>query len=408
MTKVSETLKLTLLAVSFNAAALTFPSLFQLHAKDSVDLSGSLSFESRYFPHNSKQATNLYNSFSMAPELYVSWNNDKHSLLFAPYFRLDSKDDNRTHFDIRELTYVFYKSEVELRLGIRKLFWGVTESNHLVDIINQTDAVENPDLEDKLGQPMINVALVRNWGTVDFFILTGFRERTFSGEKGRPNSLIGVRTKEPIFESASEKNHIDYAVRYSTYGDFFDFGIYHFWGTSREPSFVQSVDPNSVVSIKPFYEIIHQTGIDFQATAGNTLYKFESIRRSSEVTCYYAFVGGFEHTLVGLNNTTTDLGFLMEYSWDERGKVSTSIFNNDIFIGNRFSFNDTNDTNILAGVLYDLSSDSHAVSLEMSRRLRNNFKLEIELRLFQSSQSNDPLHRSNRDDYLQIEIFKYF
>ena len=44
--------------------------------------------------------------------------------------------------------------------GVRRVFWGVAESNHLVDVINQTDAIENPDQEDKLGQPMLNLAYV--------------------------------------------------------------------------------------------------------------------------------------------------------------------------------------------------------------------------------------------------------
>jgi len=54
-------------------------------------------------------------------------------------------------------------------------FWGVTEFQHLVDIINQTDLVENIDTEDKLGQPMINLALINDWGTVDLFIMPYFR-----------------------------------------------------------------------------------------------------------------------------------------------------------------------------------------------------------------------------------------
>ncbi|MDD7885073.1 hypothetical protein [Flavivirga sp. 57AJ16] len=37
----------------------------------------------------------------------------------------------------------------------------MTESNHLVDIINQTDAVETFDGEEKLGQPMVQLS----WGT---------------------------------------------------------------------------------------------------------------------------------------------------------------------------------------------------------------------------------------------------
>ena len=59
---------------------------------------------------------------------------------------------------------------------------GVTESRHLVDVLNQVDGVEDIDEEDRLGQPMINISTQRDWGSVDLFVLPGFRERTFAGQ----------------------------------------------------------------------------------------------------------------------------------------------------------------------------------------------------------------------------------
>ena len=72
-------------------------------------------------------------------------------------------------------------TEIELLVGINKVFWGVTESVHLVDIVNQTDLVEDLDQEDKLGQPMVNLALQHDWGLLNIYLLPYFRERTFPG-----------------------------------------------------------------------------------------------------------------------------------------------------------------------------------------------------------------------------------
>ena len=69
------------------------------------------------------------------------------------------KMTNVAHGDIRELAYVHASDDWELRLGIRKEFWGVTEFQHLVDVINQTDGVEDFDGEDKLGQQMVNLII---------------------------------------------------------------------------------------------------------------------------------------------------------------------------------------------------------------------------------------------------------
>ena len=53
------------------------------------------------------------------------------------------------------------------------MFWGVTESQHLVDVVNQTDLVENPDGEEKLGQLMVNLTVARSWGTLNLFVAPG-------------------------------------------------------------------------------------------------------------------------------------------------------------------------------------------------------------------------------------------
>ena len=76
-------------------------------------------------------------------------------------------------------------NEWELRLGVDQVFWGVVESQRLVDIINQVDFVEHPDGTAKLGQPMAHATLSGDWGVLELFGLPYHRARTFSGRRGR-------------------------------------------------------------------------------------------------------------------------------------------------------------------------------------------------------------------------------
>ncbi len=103
-------------------------------------------------------------SFALEPEYYKDWNNGLRAVTFKPFARLDSTDPERSHVDIREAHYLHVLGDWEWRVGVAKVFWGVTESQHLVDIINQTDLVENLDTEDKLGQPMIETTSLQVWG----------------------------------------------------------------------------------------------------------------------------------------------------------------------------------------------------------------------------------------------------
>ncbi len=102
-----------------------------------------------------------------------------------------------------------------MRVGFRKVFWGVTESEHLVDIVNQTDLVEDLDMEEKLGQPMVNLALIRDWGTIDLFVLPGFRERTFSGPQGRFRFNPPLDVGDSQFEKHGVERQMAYAMRWS-------------------------------------------------------------------------------------------------------------------------------------------------------------------------------------------------
>ena len=241
------------------------------------ELSGYVEGEVRLFPENPNflGQRDQSASFAIEPEYYHEFESGS-SFIFVPFFRLDSADSKRTHFDVRELNYLWLHDDFELRLGVGKVFWGVTEVLHLVDIINQTDLVENIDGEQKLGQPMVNLSIARDWGTLDLFVLPFFRERTFPGQHGRLRFRFVIDTDQTVYESAAEEWHTDWSARYShTLGDW-DFGIHYFIGTSRDPSFTLGTGSAGNPVILPVYQQIQQTGLDVSYVAGNWLWKLEA------------------------------------------------------------------------------------------------------------------------------------
>ncbi len=178
-------------------------------------------------------------SLSLEFELFKEWENRDLSFTATPYLRLDASDPGRSHFDLREFYFQKISDAWELRAGVGKVFWGVTESRHLVDIINQTDLVENIDGEEKLGQPMVNLTIPSQWGTFDFYLLPYFRERTFPGPKGRLRSQPAVDAARPIYESSSEQWHTDFALRYANYFGNFDIGLSYFRGCPKRVIFAR-------------------------------------------------------------------------------------------------------------------------------------------------------------------------
>src|SRR5690606_20303638 len=211
-------------------------------------------------------------SVSLQLEYHRAWDHNRQSITVTPFVRLDEDDDERTHADLRELFWTRVGDDWELHVGARQLFWGVTEFHHLVDIVNQTDLVENIDGEDKLGQPMVQLSLLRRWGTVDLIAMSGFRERTFPGPDGRLRTPVEVDTDRSRYVSGAGRGRVDGAIRWSHYVGPLSFGIYHFSGTGRDPQFALDTSGGVPVLI-PEYHVIDQTGLDAQLLIGDWAWK---------------------------------------------------------------------------------------------------------------------------------------
>ncbi len=381
-----------------------------INAKVEFELAGKAEIEvtayadEGQFP-NQDYRTNL--SIAAEPEFYWEWNNGDDSFTFRPFARGDENDEERSHGDIREFSWTHVNGNWEFHTGVRKVFWGVTEFNHLVDIINQTDSVDSFDGEEKLGQPMINISRVTDWGIFDTFVLVGFRERTFAGEDGRLRGSLIVDTDRANYESDDEEKHIDYAFRWSHSVSFFDLGVYWFDGTDREPLFQPRIVGGTTV-LTPFYQQISQAGVDVQATIDSWLWKLEAIYQDSDNDEFLASQFGFEYTFYGINQTAADIGLLLEYGWDERDESSTRIAQNDIYLGARLTLNDSNDTALLIGMSYDADYHTRSLLIEASRRLSDHWTVALEGLVFKASNTDDAAAVLDEDDRLQLKLERYF
>ena len=372
-----------------------------------AELSGEIAVEGRLFPYDAldshQQDTGL--SVAFEPELYHDRADGAERFVVVPFLRWDLEDGERTHVDLRELYWRRSFDSADLYLGLRKVFWGVTESVHLVDVINQTDLVENTDGEDKLGQPMVQLTLLREAGTLDLYLMSGFRERTYPGSDGRLRPPVQI-DDDARYEADLERWHPDIAVRWSQILGDYDLGLAHFYGTSREPRFTTRVGSTGPMLV-PHYDLLHQTSLDLQLTRGDWLAKLETVHRDGVDGRSVAAVAGLEYTLVGIVRAA-DLGLVAEALYDDREAPFAPFADNDIAIGGRFTFNDVQDTDILAFTAIDLDNGTRFTSVEANRRWRSSGEIRLELRLFDNVDGTDPLFPLRRDDYLQLEYVHFF
>lgn len=375
------------------------------------DTSGEASGEVRFFPqdpaHSGQKKSTVSPSVALQPEFRFDWSDGADRLTFRPFGRWDWHDDNRTHLDVREANYVHLGATWDVLLGITRVFWGVTESVHLVDLVNQTDGVEDIDFEEKLGQPMLNLNWIHDSGTYGLFVLVGFRERTFPKERYL-GGAFDIDTDDAPFARGAGNGYVDTALRWSRVLGEWDLGASYFYGTSREARLVPRARSNGELQLKPRYDLIHQIGLDVQWTHGAWLWKLEAIHRWGHRDPFFALVGGFEYTLFQLFGTSADLGLLAEFQYDDRDdnpRAPPVVSDRDLFLGTRLALNDEEGTSLLVGVIFDVENASTAGTVEAERRLTDHFKLELEARLiFDADEDDDLLFAIRRDDSVTLRL----
>ena len=405
-----------------NGAVWILAAVFALGAHAEIvrrDFSGQLSAEGRGYPSSGAHAGQRSHAggFVAAPNLYLE-DDAGRSFTLAPFFRYDSADPGRTHADLREAYLLLFgeigDDEWELRLGVDRVFWGVAESRHLVDIINQIDLVEHPYKEIKLGQPMAHLTWSGDWGAVEIFGMPYHRARTFPGRPGRLRFPLVVDTENASYESGAKQWHPDLAARYSHSLGLFDIGVSVFDGTSRDPFLLPGRDRSGELAFVPYYEQIRQFGLDAQMTVGSWLFKLEAIQRSGARNLlgreenYAASVFGGEYTFHSVLGSSADLSLLGEWNYDRRGRYATNLFQNDIFLATRFAFNDVQSTEIIASILGDADTTTRVLAVELDRRISDRWSLHLESIALLSVDKADFQYEIRRDSYIELQLIYNF
>ena len=383
------------------------------------ELTGSLSAETRRFFRGAGHTGqgSQPNSLVAKPQLYLEhragW-----SFTLSPFYRFDNEDSHRTHADVHEAYALFLgvvgDAQWELRIGVDRVFWGVVESNNLVDIVNQVDLVEHPDEKSKLGQFMGHLTYAAPWGVLELIGMPYHRQRTFPGRSGRLRFPWLVDADLATYGSGAEERHVDVAARYSHTVGALDFGISAFEGTSREPFLIPRFRGGRDVVLAPHYPQIRQIGLDGQFTVGAWLLKLEAIQRTGMLNRlgreepYSSFVLGGEYAFYSVFGSALDITVLTEWCYDERGVRSTTKFENDVFLGARLAFNDVQGTELLVSTLQGTDHDSRVFFLELNRRLSDRWSLAVEAIALRELDPTDILYETRRDSFVEVGIVYSF
>lgn len=321
--------------------------------------------------------------------------------------RLDESDSGRSHIDLREFWINTNVKGFDVGVGAAQEFWGVTESHHLVNVLNQNDLTEDIDREDFLGQPMLKLA--RQWPSMELaaYVLPYFRTRP-SHNRGRPLSLRTPLTPAE-YTSGAEQWHVDVAARWSAYTDNLDIGVAYFEGTDRDPVLTASAS-TAPPSLTPTYHQIKQFSVDAQITTGPWLLKLEAIRRDGYADTIKAWVLGVEYTIFQLARSSWDLGLIAERIADDRDEVDVpaTLFDDELFLGVRLGFNNQADSSLLLGGYLDRQTKEAIYRAEFSHRINRVFSLSLTATTFSANKADQSLSMLRNDDFISLTLSAHF
>ncbi|TNE38569.1 MAG: hypothetical protein EP347_05880 [Alphaproteobacteria bacterium] len=398
-------------AIPFAAASTLLMLMTEPVISNELELGGSISLEYRHFPHRAQwqgQDNKTFTTLIFEPEM--NWERSDWRFFAMPSVRSKLKPESTSEVEISELYFKWSGDQTYVQAGIIKIFWGVAESRHLVDVINQWDMSADIDGEDKIGQAALVISRATNIGNFDFLYLPVFRDRKFPTQQERLRPSISIRPSIAVYDGQYENDwRNDFAIRYAGYFGSWDVGLHYFNGLGRDPRLIPIEEG---VALAPTYVKLRQMGIDLQYTGDKTLLKLEGVWRNENGQENVALVTGLEHTLFGIGGGSTDIGLVIEYLYDGRREDGIDVpiepLDNDLFFGTRFAVNDVQDTALLVGFMKDLSNSSLIGAFEFERRIGSRWKLEIEGRWFDDVSDADPLTVYQDDSNITTRLAWYF
>jgi len=366
---------------------------------------GFFGVEGRTFGQSPAAAGQVRQGLSLVAQPEFSYGSaDRRHRINATLFGRFSLDPKYGSADVRELNWQYQGDRWSLLAGMNRVFWGATESRHLIDIVNQSDMRESFAGDVKLGQFMVVGSLQQSWGQLELYALPHFRKRTFPKSGDRPRLALPLAGAE-----VADGAPLDWAARASLSRGDVDVHAYYFRGVNREPDLIPVFDgAGPPAALKPIYQQIGQIGVDVQYARGAWLFKSELMHRSRRDVDYQAGVGGFEYGIARLFGSASDVALLAEYQFDNGPEVEwPAAAARGVYAGVRLGLNDKASSELKAGAVHDLRSHSWVFRAEFTRRLTDQWGLYLGYYGFSHVGASPALRDYYRDSHLTFTLRRY-
>jgi len=373
-----------------------------------------------YSTKDNKHSTN----YTLEQQLKFSYQKDRFNSVIEVYAQEDTKDylkakDNeRSFIRLNELYFEYESDSYKISLGQNIKFWGALEVENIVDLFNTRDGRSDPFKIDKLGAYNISYSYFLEDG--DFSIIAKLYEQEIKMARYpymysilNENEFLNDKLKT---EKSDNRASLYLSYNSTVYGDEYslDYALIYENGYDSQRYFTKNANQYTqhaylVNKIMTYNTLVYNS----------TLYKLEALYTDvideKKVSDYIHLAFGVEHTLDALENGH-EIGLISEYYYydtlqdNKFNDIDLSIsFQNDLFLGFRYSFKDVADSSIVGGVILDKEYDEQSYYVEYETRIDDIFKLKADYRYFEPSSSHDTTSaRLGQHQRLALNISYHF
>ena len=339
-------------------------------------------------------------NFTLQQQLELSYDVGDFEGAATIYAQEDSYDltdekNERTFIRLDEF-YGKYNFENDMIFGGRNIrFWGALEANNVVDVFNTKDF--RTDGLDTQKQGAWNVAYTHYTESGEISLIVKLYEEKEqmaaypyvyyffpkNTEVGALEYDKDLQSNESLYRPTlylnwSGSTDSEYPIDYA-------FILQH--GFDNQRAFESTTDLTTFdTTLNEKAYLVNKAMTYNTLVAGSSLLKLEAqiidvlddnvTSIGLRVADYYQFGLGIEHTLTGVIGDA-DLGLIGEYyyynTFDHSDEIADDlalfqIFQNDLFLGLRYTFNDAADSTILAGAIIDMDYEEQSYSIEYQTR----------------------------------------
>ena len=379
----------------------------QISQESNFEFQGNVNLEAQTYltKPDGKHKSNL----TASTKLEVQYEKDDFKAIGTLYAQQDSHDfkssdeqNNRSFIRLDELygTYDFEDDQVMFGKNIR--FWGSLELRNITDGFNPQDMRSDPFKNDKLG--VWNAAYTHYTDSGEFSAIVKLDEqdRDISAFPYVYYYFPEHINYDSSLKTQESKNRPTVYLKYSGSTDSelpLDYAIIYQNGYDSQRYMTTNMLNGS---FEENAYIVNKLMTYNTLVVDSTLFKVEAlytdVKNDNVISDYYQLGLGVEHTLSQVYNQA-DLGLIAEYykygtfEKDKRNDLQLfEVFQNDLFLGLRYSFNEGNDASIISGVILDLDYNEQAYYIEYESRIANSFKLKFDYRYIEPSHDHPTVY----------------